>query len=347
MSDLYKRIEALCVDKGITITQMCKKSGASRGSLGDLANNRIQSLSANTLQKISEYFKVSVDYLTGKSKYRNDQEVRGFNWGPSREDFDAAFDFAGLLKELREEQGVSLYDLGLSINEVDPEVMENIENGNLPIDQEKAESLCEYLGTNVSQVLFDNGLYDDEVPEQYHDDVREWERLKEEAEEERAREFSKPRLVSYAGLGEHGTPETSNVSTVITNGIYNVPVFESVSAGFGAYASDCVTDYLPVIIKNPSEVESTIAIKVSGDSMYPKIEDGDIIVVRRQTSVDSGDIGVVLLDGDEGLVKKIVYGDDWIELISINPEYKTKRFDGAEVQRLQVVGKVKQIVKML
>lgn len=143
------------------------------------------------------------------------------------------------------------------------------------------------------------------------------------------------------------TPETSNISTVITNGIYNVPVFESVSAGFGAYASDCVTEYLPVIIKNPSEVESTIAIKVSGDSMYPKIEDGDIIVVRRQTSVDSGDIGVVLLDGDEGLVKKIVYGDDWIELISINPEYKTKRFEGAEVQRLQVVGKVKQIVKML
>ena len=143
------------------------------------------------------------------------------------------------------------------------------------------------------------------------------------------------------------TSEESNISTIIENGIYRVPVFESVSAGFGAYSSNDIIDRIPVVIRNRSDVDDTIAIKVVGDSMYPKIEDGDIIIVRRQTSIDSGDIGVVLLDGDEGLVKKIVYGEDWIELVSINPEYQTKRFEGAEVLRLQVVGKVKQIVKML
>ena len=74
--------------------------------------------------------------------------------------------------------------------------------------------------------------------------------------------------------------------------------------------------------------------------MYPKIEDGDIIVVRKQDSVDSGDIAVLLLDGDEGLVKKVNYGSDWIELVSINPEYKPRRFEGREVLRLRVVGKV-------
>lgn len=143
------------------------------------------------------------------------------------------------------------------------------------------------------------------------------------------------------------TPEPSNIRAVITDGIYNIPVFESVSAGFGSYASEYVMDYIPVIIKNPSDVDNTIAIKVSGDSMYPKIEDGDIIVVRRQTSVDSGDIGVVLLDGEEGLVKQIVYGPTWIELQSINEKYPVQRFDGAEVMRLRVVGKVTQIVKIL
>lgn len=74
--------------------------------------------------------------------------------------------------------------------------------------------------------------------------------------------------------------------------------------------------------------------------MYPKIEDGDIIIVRKQTSVDSGDIAVLLLDDDEGLVKKVNYGSDWIELVSINPEYKPRRFEGREVLRLRVVGKV-------
>lgn len=135
--------------------------------------------------------------------------------------------------------------------------------------------------------------------------------------------------------------ETSNISAVMGNqNIYNVPVFESVSAGFGAYASSEVIDYIPVIITNPSDVEDTISIKVGGDSMSPKIEDGDIIIVRRQTSVDSGDIAVVLLDGGEGLVKKVVYGPTWIELRSINEKYPVQRFDGADVTRLRVVGKV-------
>lgn len=135
--------------------------------------------------------------------------------------------------------------------------------------------------------------------------------------------------------------EPSNISYIMDGrNIYNIPVFESVSAGFGAYASSEIIDYIPVTIPNPADVEDTISIKVKGDSMYPKIEDGDIIIVRRQTSVDSGDIAVVLLDGDEGLVKRVVYGSTWIELQSINEDYPVQRFNGAEVTRLRVVGKV-------
>lgn len=135
--------------------------------------------------------------------------------------------------------------------------------------------------------------------------------------------------------------ESSNIATVMgSQNIYNIPVFGTVSAGFGAYASSEIIDYIPVIITNPADVEDTISIKVGGDSMYPKIEDGDIIIVRRQTSVDNGDIAVVLLDGDEGLVKKVVYGSTWIELQSINENYPVQRFDDAEITRLRVVGKV-------
>lgn len=143
-------------------------------------------------------------------------------------------------------------------------------------------------------------------------------------------------------------PLKSNISYVLDSKlIYQIPVYESVSAGFGAYADNDIIDYIPVVIKNPRDVGDTIAIKVTGDSMYPKIENGDLVVVRRQNSVDSGDIAVVLLDGDEGLVKKVVYDDGWIELQSINPEYKPKRYENAEVTRLRVVGKVMQIIKTL
>lgn len=139
--------------------------------------------------------------------------------------------------------------------------------------------------------------------------------------------------------------EKSNIAYIIKDNIYNIPLFGSVSAGFGAYASDEVLDYIPTIIRNPYEACEMLAIRVTGNSMYPKIEDGDIIVVHKQESVDSGSIAVVLLDGEEGVVKKVEYGPDWIDLVSINPEYQTRHFEGVEVTRLRVLGLVRQIVK--
>lgn len=150
-----------------------------------------------------------------------------------------------------------------------------------------------------------------------------------------------------AELIDDDSSEPSNISDIYTDGIYKIPIFETVSAGFGAYASSDIIDYIPIFVRNPDEVPDLMGIKVSGDSMYPKIEDGDIIVVHKQSSVDSGSIAVVLLDNEEGLVKKVEYGKNWIDLVSINPEYMTRHFEGEEVTRLQVVGLVKQVIKML
>ncbi len=141
--------------------------------------------------------------------------------------------------------------------------------------------------------------------------------------------------------------EPSNISDIIIDDIYKIPVFESVSAGFGSFASSEIIDYLPMVIKNPAEVPDTLAIVVSGDSMYPKIEDGDIVVVRKQDYVDSGSIAVVIKDNEDGLVKKIEFGKDYLELISINPMYPPQRFEREEMNRIRVVGLVKKIVKSL
>ncbi len=142
-----------------------------------------------------------------------------------------------------------------------------------------------------------------------------------------------------------GDGEAAEISADLSPSIYQIPVYESVSAGFGAYADSAVVDYTVLNVKNHEEVPYLMGIKVQGDSMYPKIEDGDTIIVRRQTSVDSGSIAVMLIDGEEGVVKKVEYGKDWVDLISINPEYKTRRFSGKEVARLQVVGLVKKVIK--
>lgn len=138
-----------------------------------------------------------------------------------------------------------------------------------------------------------------------------------------------------------------NAEIMPAQNIYMIPVFESVSAGFGAYSNSDVIDYMPLYIQNPSDVPDMLCIKVEGDSMYPKIENGDMVVVRKQSSVDSGQIAVIMIDNEEGLVKKVNYGSDYIELQSINPEYQSRVFRGREMQRLTVVGAVKQIIKYI
>ena len=79
MDTLYKRIESLCTANEMNITAMCKEAGVSRGSITDLKVGRNKTLKPSTLEKIAEYFRVSVDYLLGRTEdpvdYDNDGEA--------------------------------------------------------------------------------------------------------------------------------------------------------------------------------------------------------------------------------------------------------------------------------
>lgn len=142
--------------------------------------------------------------------------------------------------------------------------------------------------------------------------------------------------------------EESNVGEIMSKDkIRMIPVFESVSAGFGASASEYIVNYMPLYIEHDYDAENTLAIKVVGNSMYPKIEDGDLIAVRKQSDFENGQVVVVLIDGEEGLVKKIYQDKNKITLVSFNPEYPDKVFIGEEINRLSIVGVVKQVIKTL
>lgn len=157
--------------------------------------------------------------------------------------------------------------------------------------------------------------------------------------------FNMKKSGSTASKKEKAPGSEPNAIFLDQQNVYMIPLYETVSAGLGAYAINNAIDYIPLYINTQPEAEETICIKVAGDSMFPKIEEGDIIQVHKQDSVDSGTIAVILLDGEKGLVKRIEYGENWIELHSINPEFQTRRFEGPAVQRIQVVGAVKKIIK--
>ena len=68
MSELYKRIEALCLTNGITITEMCRRAGVPRANLTELKMGRQQKLGISALEKIAKYFKVPIETLVNPEK---------------------------------------------------------------------------------------------------------------------------------------------------------------------------------------------------------------------------------------------------------------------------------------
>lgn len=131
----------------------------------------------------------------------------------------------------------------------------------------------------------------------------------------------------------------------LDNQFIKLPVFGSIRAGFGRSLVPEVTgdfEEVPPSTTRGYPKNELMVLIVKGDSMYPDFQDGDRVLIHRQDSVDSGDIAAIIYDGEDATIKKVRYesGQDWFEMVPRNPEFKTKRIDGANLQDCRVIGKV-------
>ncbi len=122
----------------------------------------------------------------------------------------------------------------------------------------------------------------------------------------------------------------------------DVPLISAVPAGKVAtlFHPDYVDDYVTVDdVKDPQ----AFALKVKGNSMSPRIEDGDVVIVSPQQEARSGDICVARVNGEDTL-KKVKFEGNYVHLIPLNPE-----FDPVTVKKRDVnfVWKVVKLIKEL
>lgn len=122
--------------------------------------------------------------------------------------------------------------------------------------------------------------------------------------------------------------------------VVKLPVLGSVRAGVGGLAVEEVIGY-EYAFNIPTDASDYFYLKVKGDSMEPKISEGDLALVKKQCDVESGELAIVLINGDEGVIKKIVKTENHtVELHSFNPYYPVRTFSGAALQDLTIIGKV-------
>ena len=124
----------------------------------------------------------------------------------------------------------------------------------------------------------------------------------------------------------------------------SIPLVGRVAAGMPIHAEDNIIGYVD-IPKRVAEQNDMFALLIKGNSMYPEIKDGDIVVVRKQSVVENRDIAIVRINGEDATCKKIEITDKGITLIPINPEYESKFFTKEEVETLpiEIVGKVFEV----
>lgn len=124
--------------------------------------------------------------------------------------------------------------------------------------------------------------------------------------------------------------------------LVDLPLISSVPAGKVAtiFHPDYVDNYVTVDdVKDPG----AFALRVKGNSMAPRIEDGDVVIVSPQQEARNGDVCVVRVDGEDTL-KKVKFEGNYVHLIPLNPE-----FEPATVKRKDVnfVWKVVKLIKEL
>lgn len=105
MDDLYKKIENLCIENGINITEMCKRSGVSRAPLSDLKMGRSHTLSTATVLKIANYFDVPVGYLLGTDGKKEKAPILN-----KKDERDISKKLAETIAQLEQQQDGLMFD---------------------------------------------------------------------------------------------------------------------------------------------------------------------------------------------------------------------------------------------
>jgi repressor LexA len=124
-----------------------------------------------------------------------------------------------------------------------------------------------------------------------------------------------------------------------------VPVLGKVAAGLPIEAVEDILDYeelSPALLKDGGEY---FALQIKGDSMEPRICEGDVVIVRKQDTLDSGEVGIVCVNGENATCKKVIISEAGVTLLPYNTKHLPMIYTAEQVKTLPVaiIGKVVEL----
>jgi repressor LexA len=123
-----------------------------------------------------------------------------------------------------------------------------------------------------------------------------------------------------------------------------IPVLGTIAAGVPIAAIEDIIDWEEITLEMANTGEH-FALKIKGSSMEPLISESDVVIVKQQPDVDSGDVAVVIINGEDATIKKIKKMPEGVMLIPNNPAFEPRYYSNKEVEALpvQILGKVVEL----
>lgn len=149
-------------------------------------------------------------------------------------------------------------------------------------------------------------------------------------------------MANYFGIEKSDLVEDR--STRHPNRSFTINVYGRVAAGIPLEMIEDIidTEEIPEDLARTGEF---FGLKIHGDSMEPKISDGDIVIVRKQDDAETGDTVIATVNGTDATCKRLRKYRDGIELIATNPSYEPIYFSNQDIAEkpVRILGKVVEL----
>ena len=129
--------------------------------------------------------------------------------------------------------------------------------------------------------------------------------------------------------------------SVPSNNAHRIPVLGNVAAGIPIEMIEDIIDY-EEIPANWGNKNDFFCLQIKGDSMKPKMDEGDVLVVRKQSDAETGDTVIFTVNGDMASCKRLRKTDNGLMFIPLNKDYDPMIYSWEEVEELpvRILGKV-------
>lgn len=149
-------------------------------------------------------------------------------------------------------------------------------------------------------------------------------------------------MANYFGISKADLVEKRN-STSTKNGV-TINVLGRVAAGI---LIDCVEEIIDTeeITQDMASTGEFFGLQIHGDSMEPRMKDGDVVIVRQQNDAETDNIVIAVVNGNEATCKRLKKYAEGIALISTNPSYEPMYFSNKEIAEkpVRIIGVVKEL----